>query len=131
MGRLKGNYVTFRRQTREQDIDDASHTEHYIIEGDSRNYLGYVTVRRLSDPNEVAATVLVSENDLWDQPEGKDILRAIEKYAFATSDSPQFAVEVNGGDEAALKRLNDSGFRPREEQGKGRTVVLVKERQSS
>ena len=128
MGRLRGNYVTFRRQTREQDIDAESQTEHYIIEGDSRNYLGYVTVRRLNDPNEIAATVLVNENGVWEQPEGKDILRAIEKYAFATSDSPHFAVEVSGQDEGALKRLNDSGFRPRGEKSRWRTVVLVKDR---
>ncbi|MHC5020625.1 MAG: hypothetical protein ACYTGX_11030 [Planctomycetota bacterium] len=128
MGQLKGNYVTFRRQTREQDRDSASHTEHYIIEGDGRSYLGYVTVRRLSDPAEIAATVLVNETGVWEQPEGKDILRAIEKYAFATSDSPQLALELSGQDEAALKRLNDSGFRARDEKGRGRTVVLVKER---
>ncbi len=128
MGKLKGNYVTFRRQTREHDIDAESLTEHYIIEGDARNYLGYVTVRRLSDPNEIAATVLLSETGVWEQPEGKDILRAIEKYAFTTRDSPQLALELSSQDEVALKQLNDSGFVPRGEKKRGRTVILVKER---
>ena len=88
--------------------------------------MGYVTLRHMDAPREMAATVLLQQTDVWDSPEGKDILRAIEKYAFDASDCSSVALEVSGDDDATLKQLSDRGFAKRED--RGRNVVLVKER---
>ena len=121
---MKGRIVKFRRQTREQDREDVGRTEHYIIEGTGDAYLGYLTLRDRAP--ELAATVLVSEDALWETAEGTDIVRAIERYAFEARHFSAVAVEVKAGAAGAQKRLEGCGFLARGV--RGAHVVLVKSR---
>lgn len=127
---LKGNVVTFRRQTREHDRDDGGHTQHYIIENtDLRAFVGYVTVRHVAAPDELSASVLLQETQSWGSPEARDVLRAIERYAFQAHDCRALSVELNGGDTAAPEQWAEHGYTPLK--GTGRRVVVRKARDTS
>lgn len=127
---LKGNYVTFRRQTHEHDRVDDGATEHYIVEDtDQCSFMGYLTVRHVDAPEELSATVLLQETQSWGSPAARDLLRAIEQYAFDQAACHQVALEVNGGDTTALEQLEERGFRQRE--GSGGKLVVVKARDES
>jgi hypothetical protein len=127
---LKGHVVTFRRQTREHDRDDGGQTQHYIVENtDLRAFVGYVTVRHVSAPAELSATVLLQETQSWDSPEARDVLRAIERYAFEAQDCRALSVELNGGDTTPVDQWTEHGYTPLK--GTGRRVVVRKARDES
>lgn len=127
---LKGNFVTFRRQTREHDRDDDGNTQHYIVENtEPRAFVGYVTVRHVDAPDELSATVLLQETQSWGSPEARDVLRAIERYAFEAHDCRALSVELNGGDTAGPAEWAEHGYTPLK--GTGRRVVVRKARGAS
>ncbi|MCI0340874.1 MAG: hypothetical protein L0216_06925 [Planctomycetales bacterium] len=132
MERVKGRRVRFRRYTREEqrDAPEAAQTEHYIIEADSRDYVGYLTLRRApgagAAPGELAATVLVQDKGLWTSDIGDDILRALEKYAFQQLGCEAVSLKISEEDPEVMRKLSDSGFFKK--QGAGRETVVQKDR---
>ncbi len=127
MERVKGRRVRFRRYTREEqrDAPAEAQTEHYIIEADARDYVGYLTLRRApgagAAPGELAATVLVQDKGLWTSEIGDDILRALEKYAFQQLGCEAVSLKISEEDPEVMRKLSDSGFFKK--QGGAGTVV--------